>query len=517
MLTEILLVITLAALIVFYRQRRVQMQIFRKMGIPGPEPNFLFGNILSFFWQPLFQKFQSWRNVYGETYGYYEGPTPVLVSSDLDFLHEVFVKQFKNFHARKVYPVQVDPDYDENVHMFFARGERWRRLRSIVNPAFSTAKMKDMMPTINKRVNELMEIIDEKRQGDRHFDMYELFQRLTLDTIADCGFGLKSESLTMKNNDCLINCRNVIKDTTKRPILFLLGFIFPTLHALWIGIYQILRYVSFNPVFWLEDNMTRLVQERKSNKTSRVDLLQLMVTSEFDPTGQNEADDVDFNDNVVKKRFLTNDELTAMCLLFLLAGYETTSTTLAYIMYEMAVNQDVQKKLQQEIDEHFPDNTDSLDFNIIAKMEYLDMILCETLRKFPLASTVVARKCMETSTVRGIEIPCGMIIQANVWDIHYNPNIWGDDPQQFKPERFSIEEKRKRHPMAWLPFGGGPRTCVGLRLAQLEGKMAIIKLFKKFNFYPSNKLDIPMIFEEGATIMPKNGVRIHAKLREESV
>lgn len=68
--------------------------------------------------------------------------------------------------------------------------------------------------------------------------------------------------------------------------------------------------------------------------------------------------------------------------------------------------------------------------------------------------------------------------------------------------------------MAWLPFGGGPRTCVGLRLAQLEGKMAIIKLFKRYTFVPSKKLDIPMVCEEGATIMPKNGVPVRAVLRE---
>ncbi|VDH92143.1 putative cytochrome P450 CYP13A4 [Mytilus galloprovincialis] len=513
MLTELLLAIVIISFVIFYRQRRQQMTIFKELGLPGPEPNFLFGNLLYFLWRPLYISFQNWCKIYGKTYGYFEGPTPVIVSSDLDFLQEVFVKQFKNFHARKVYPVQVDPDQDENVHMFFARGERWRRLRSIVNPAFSTSKMKDMMPTINKRVNELMDIVEEKRMDNQHFDMYELFQRLTLDTIADCGFGLKSESLTSKDDVCLQNCRNVIKDTTKRPILFMLGFVFPTFHSLWISIYNILRYISFNPVFWLEDNMARIVKERKSKKASRVDLLQLMVTSEFDPTAKTSEDDADSIDSVVKKRFLTNDELTAMCLLFLLAGYETTSTTLAYIMYEMAVNPEVQKKLQEEIDENFPDETEQPDFHALTKMEYLEMVWCETLRKFPLASTVVARQCMEPSKVQGIDIPSGMIVQANVWDIHYDPKIWGDNPEQFKPERFTPEARKNRHPMAWLPFGGGPRTCVGLRLAQLEGKMAIVKLFKKYSFYPSKKLDIPMVCQEGATIMPKNGVQVNVKLR----
>ena len=82
-----------------------------------------------------------------------------------------------------------------------------------------------------------------------------------------------------------------------------------------------------------------------------------MVTSEFNPESDEiDVGDVDQRDNVVKRRLLTTEELVAQCLLFLLAGYETTSTTLAYIMYEMSVNPEAQKKLQEEIDEHFPEN-----------------------------------------------------------------------------------------------------------------------------------------------------------------
>lgn len=82
-----------------------------------------------------------------------------------------------------------------------------------------------------------------------------------------------------------------------------------------------------------------------------------MLTSEFNPDADEiDVGDVDQRDNVVKRRLLTNEELVAQCLLFLLAGYETTSTTLAYIMYEMSVNPEAQKRLQEEIDELFPEN-----------------------------------------------------------------------------------------------------------------------------------------------------------------
>ncbi|KAK3096229.1 hypothetical protein FSP39_024728 [Pinctada imbricata] len=123
---------------------------------------------------------------------------------------------------------------------------------------------------------------------------------------------------------------------------------------------------------------------------------------------------------------------------------------------------------------------------------------------------------METCTVKGINIQKDMIVQANVWCVHYNKDVWGEDPQKFIPERFLPENKAKRHPLAWLPFGGGPRSCVGLRLAQLEGKMTVIRLLKKYSFIPSPKQRIPLKIVEGATILPEDGVNVLAVPRDTS-
>lgn len=275
-----------------------------------------------------------------------------------------------------------------------------------------------------------------------------------------------------------------------------------------------MHFVSFNPVFCLESSMRKIIRNQKKQKPSKSNLLELMLTSEFNPDADEiDVGDVDQRDNVVKRRLLTNEELVAQCLLFLLAGYETTSTTLAYIMYEMSVNPEAQKRLQEEIDELFPENADNPSYDQIQKMEYLDMVWCETLRKYPLASTVVARQCMESCTVNGIDIPKGMLVQANVWSVHYNQEHWVEDTQRFIPERFTEQRKSERHPLAWMPFGSGPRTCVGLRLAQLEGKMTIIRMLKKYSFVPSETQEIPIQCVEGATILPKDGVNVRAVMR----
>ncbi|KAL4231955.1 hypothetical protein ACF0H5_009532 [Mactra antiquata] len=502
--------------IAFYRQRRQQMNTFNTMGIPGPSPNFLFGNLLSFWKTPMFQQYRKWAKEFGKTFGYFEGPSPVIVTSDTDVLSEVFVKQFKSFHARKVWPVQVDPDKDEEVHMFFARGERWRRLRSISNPAFNTCKMRMMSPMINEQIDKFLDVMDDKCIKDEEFNIYDYLQRLTFDTIAKCGFGLEANSMRVPDDEYLMNCRGVINDTTKRPVLFTLGFIFPTLHRLWILVYYWMGKLKFNPVIWLENKIQNIIKNRKSSREKYTfDLLELFLNSEYTPEKE-DLEIADCENNVklnTKQRYLSTQELGSQCLLFLLSGYETTSTTLAYVMYEMAMNPEVQATLQEEIDKYCPDNETIVEYDNVMHMEYLEMVWNETLRKYPLASTVVARQCMRKSKVGNITMEPGMIIQANVWDLHYDKNYWGSNPKTFDPTRFSAENKATRHPLAWMPFGHGPRMCVGLRLAQLEGKMTIARLLRKYTVLPGNSIDNELKIIEGATIFPENGVPVRLRLR----
>ncbi|XP_041369842.1 cytochrome P450 3A24-like [Gigantopelta aegis] len=484
------------------------MQIFNDMGVHGPTPNFLFGNLLSLRNMGFHKIYQVWNKMYGKTFGYFEGPSPVLVTSDEKILHQVFVKQFSKFHARKVFPVQVDPDYDENVHMFFARGDRWKRLRSIANPAFSSAKLRKMVPILNDCFTTLVATVKSTSDAVADVDIRDLFQRLTLDTISRCGFGLDSRSIENLDDSFFKHCKGVIADTTKRPWLFLFGFIFPALHALWIAIYKLLGYLQYNPVFWLEKQLGDVIQDRKNENYRRDDLLQLMIDAKF----------VDENCNVIPKeqvtkemimKKLTNDEIIAQSFLFMLAGFETTSTTLSYVFYELATNPDVQKKLRDEVDQHFPTKDDKPCYDSVSKLQYLDMVICETLRKYPLASGVIARKCMETCEVEGLIIPKDTIVQADVWSLHRRRDLWGDDVESFNPERFTPEKKLERHPMAWMAFGGGPRSCAGLRFALLQMKMVTVELVKNFILLPAKNLEKPLTLTEGATVIPKFGINLN--------
>lgn len=183
------------------------------------------------------------------------------------------------------------------------------------------------------------------------------------------------------------------------------------------------------------------------------------------------------------KRGLTDDEILAQCMVFVLAGQHTTSTTLALFAHSIAKSQDIQQKLYDEINTVL--GQDSPDYDNIQKLTYLDMCLSETLRKYPVA-TLINREARNDCIIKGVKIPAGMNISIPVTCVHSNPQYW-PDPDTFDPERFSKENKSKQQPFTYIPFGGGPRICIGMRLSQYEIRMAAVAMLRKFLLFPCEK------------------------------
>ena len=113
-------------------------------------------------------------------------------------------------------------------------------------------------------------------------------------------------------------------------------------------------------------------------------------------------------------------------------------------------------------------------------------MLCESLRFYPPVVTFVSRHSPQPTQVGPYSLPAGVNLMAPVWTIHHDPAIW-PDPERFEPERFTRENSEGRHPMAWLPFGAGPRNCFGRRFAMLETKMLLVRLLRRFRMEMGEK------------------------------
>jgi cytochrome P450 len=157
---------------------------FKRRGIPGPPYRFFFGHYKT-LWstQSLSKLIQQWTRQYGSIYGLFAGTTPMYVISDVDFLQEVYIKQFSSFHSRLI-PNLFRIETDGNTHLFRATGTRWRRQRQVINPTFSSAKLKLMSPLVNGCIEAMLDKVSQMvNNKEKEINIYELYKRLTMDVI----------------------------------------------------------------------------------------------------------------------------------------------------------------------------------------------------------------------------------------------------------------------------------------------------------------------------------------------
>ena len=212
----------------------------------------------------------------------------------------------------------------------------------------------------------------------------------------------------------------------------------------------------------------------------------------------------------------------------MIAGYETTSTALAYATYVLATVDGIQQKLVDEIDRtNWETMTRDEFYDRAANLAYLDLFVREVLRMYPITSKGMTRECNTTTNVYGHTIekgslrpafvaltresfPLGSVIQPDVFTVHYNADLWGpQDPYLFDPERHTV----KRHAVAWMPFGIGPRNCVGMRFALMELKMCLIHLLRQYRLLPGEKIEEGFQRQEKLVIQPN---AIYVKLEPRS-
>eukprot|EP00073_Rattus_norvegicus_P039476 XP_008767251.1 PREDICTED: cytochrome P450 3A2-like isoform X4 [Rattus norvegicus] len=186
---------------------------------------------------------------------------------------------------------------------------------------------------------------------------------------------------------------------------------------------------------------------------------------------------------------LSDIEIVAQAIIFIFASYETTSSTLSFVLYSLATHPDSQKKLQEEIDRALPNKAPPT-YDTVMEMEYLDMVLNETPRLYPIGYRL-ERVCKKDIKLDGVFIPKGSVVMIPFYTLQHDPQHW-PEPEEFLPERFSKENKGSIDPYVYLPFGNGPRNCIGMRFALMNMKLALTKVLQNFSFQLCEETQIPL-------------------------
>ncbi|EHB00903.1 Cytochrome P450 3A13 [Heterocephalus glaber] len=486
-------VLLATCLVLLYLYGTSSHGLFKKLGIPGPKPLPFFGTILSYhkgFWVFDTKCYKK----YGNIWGFYDGQQPVLAITDPDMIKTVLVKEcYSTFTNRRSF----GPVGFMKKAISISEDEEWKRIRTLLSPAFTTGKLKEMFPIIEQYGDVLVKNLRQRAKKGEPVSMKDIFGAYSMDVITGTSFGVNVDSLNNPQDPFVGKVKKILKFGIFDPLFMLIiffPFLTPVLEALNISIFP--RDVTD----FLKISIERMKESRlKEKEKHRVDFLQLMINS------QNSKD-------TESHKALSDLELVAQSIIFIFGGYETTSSALSFVMYELATHPDVQKKLQQEIDTVLPNKTPAT-YDALVQMEYLDMVVNETLRLYPIAGRL-ERACKKDVEINRVVIPKGSVVLIPTYALHRDPKYW-KEPEEFHPERFSKKNKGNIDPYIYMPFGAGPRNCIGMRFALMNMKLAIIRVLQNFSFQTCKETQIPITFSKQGLLQPEKEVLLKVVSREE--
>lgn len=350
-------------LAVYFIRRRYSY--WKDLNVPYVQPSFPYGNLKelgkTMHSSKLFQKHYNELKGSAPFGGLYFFINPTVLAIDLDFVRNVLIKDFNNFVSRGVFYNEKDDPLSG--HLFAIDGEKWRGLRSKLSPTFSSGKMKFMYPMILSVGDELTKTINSLINGTSgDFEMKEVLAKFTTDIIGTCAFGIECNSLKDDNSE-FRNYGRKIFETPRNSFLKLLFM------SSFRSMARKLRMKSISDDVseFFMGSLKETIKYREENNVERSDFLNMMMQL----MKQGKLDDEADND-AAGKGLLSFNEIAAQCFVFFLAGFETSSTTMMFCLFELSVNPEIQKKARQEVNDVLKKHNGQFTYEAMMEMNYLD-------------------------------------------------------------------------------------------------------------------------------------------------
>ncbi|EDV36352.1 uncharacterized protein Dana_GF12005 [Drosophila ananassae] len=392
------------------------------------------------------------------------------------------------------------------------RDGSWREMRNILSPAFTGSKIRVMYALIHDCSKEGVLYIKEqlKKQATIDLEMKDYFMRFANDVIATVAFGLNVNSFRRKDSEFFQIGQSLSNRTGWEVVKAILFSLMPRLMKL-----LRVEVMDSKNIEYFTSLVKVAMKYRKEHNVVRPDMIHLLM--EAKQQRHDQLQDLSKDSRYYVE--FTDEDLLAQCLLFFFAGFEIISTSLTFLTYELCQNPAVQQRLYEEILTERQDLMDEpLTYDRLMKMEYMDMVVLEGLRKWPPA-IATDRECSEDIDLfserseKLFSARKGDKLQIPIFSIHHDPENFSD-PESFDPERFNEERRSEIKPCTFLPFGLGPRNCIGNRMALMEIKSIVYKLLLNFELLAAEKTSSDLLEDiKGHGLKPKDGFWLKLKPR----
>ncbi|XP_020233603.1 cytochrome P450 72A68 [Cajanus cajan] len=408
----------------------------------------------------LFSYIQYSLNKHGKNCFTWFGTVPRVILTDPELIKDVlnnnydFRKSVSNPQVRLLAPGLVSYE-----------GEKWNKHRKIINPAFNLEKLKNMLPLFTKCCDDLISKWEGMLSTHRscEMDVWPFLRELASDVISRTSFGSSYEEGR--------RIFQLLNEQTKLTLDVLLKVYIPGWRFVPTPIHRRMREIDRDIKASLKGIINKREKALKEGEATKNDLLDILL----------ESNHKEIQEQGNKKNVGMNlEEVMEECKLFYFAGQETTAVLLVWTMILLSRYPDWQARAREEVLQVFGDRKP--DYDGLTHLKIVTMILHEVLRLYP-PFIALFRKVDKDMKLGNLLLPAGVHITLPILMVQHDCELWGDDANEFKPERFSEGVLKATNGRAsFFPFGGGPRICIGQNFSLLEAKIVVSMLLQHFSF-----------------------------------
>lgn len=411
----------------------------------------------------------AYKPVYGDTYKARIISRDITITSDPEWMRYILQTHQKDFGRGFAYQILK---MALGNGLLVNEGESWLRQRRLAQPAFYKKRLEDLFHLMEEKANAMVAELDAQRGGE--IDVTDVFWKVTSNIVIATLLGGKGPQENAFLQDAILQLQEYlvsrIRHPLATPLLYLNG-----------------RHRRFKKILAeFDKGIYGIIEEKRRSGERGNDLLSMLMDAEDEETGEK------MSDEQLRDEFIT----------IYVAGHETSSYALSWTMYLLSTHPEVCRKVKAEAASI--ENIDEIGYEGLRSLEYINMVLLESMRLYPPA-WIAGRLVHADHVIGNTPVYKDDAILLNIYALHRDRKWW-DEPERFIPERFSAEEQKKRKGLVYIPFGAGPRMCIGNNFAIMEITMLLAKLFHHFDFELVEGQEV--VPEPLITLRPKNGIKM---------
>ncbi len=366
------------------------------------------------------------------------------------------------------------------LNLFTSEGEYWLGQRRLMQPAFHRRRLENFAASMTDSTLRMLDRWQTAIGDGRYLDMHYEMMTITMDVVGRALFSVDLIAETSILGKAFAISTEYVNHRFYKlfePPLFI-----PTRRN------RALLEARRN----VDTILQQMIDERRGGGEPKDDLLQMLMDARDEETGQ----------------AMTDEQLRAESRIIIAAGQETTSNLLTWTFHVLAEHPAVETRLRAEIDSVLGGRVPQMDD--LAHLPYARLVLDETLRLYPPAWAMTTRNALADDEILGYHLPQGAVCFIAPYILHRDPRFW-DGPETFDPERFTDERSADRHKYAYIPFGAGPRKCIGNAFALMEAQLILVTLLQRVKLSPQP--GCPVIPDGAFTLRVKGGLPMRVEAR----